>query len=459
MGGIGHITKPPSQEGMPGYRAIWQLSYPVMIGLLAQNVISATDTAFLGRVGEIELGAAALGSMYYMVLFIVGFGFSIGSQIIMSRRIGEKQFVQIGPILHNTLFFFILLSTVLVIVSITFQESILQYIIKSHDVAEATGEYTSIRMYGLLFAYASTAYRGFHISRGHTKPILWNAAVVAMVNIVLDYILVFGYMGFDPMGIKGVAIASVISEGIGTLFYMLQAAHPAIRRKYSLYKWARPDMSLLQDILKVSSFVMLQYFISVATWFGFFLAIEKTGEANLASTNIVRSIYSLIGIPIWAYFSTIITLVSTAIGARRSHQVFAIVKRVGLMAVGTSLIMNCTVWFFPGEWLRIYTNDPALRELSMESLYVITFVHSCFALAGVVFNAVSGTGRTKITLMIELVTLIAYILFLILLQPWFANRVAIAWFSEWVYAFGIGTLGWIYLRKGHWDKELTTLKA
>ena len=65
-------------------KQIWNVSYPIFLSLLAQNVINVTDTAFLGRVGEVELGASAMGGLYYICAFTIAFGFSTGSQIIMS---------------------------------------------------------------------------------------------------------------------------------------------------------------------------------------------------------------------------------------------------------------------------------------------------------------------------------------------------------------------------------------
>ena len=67
-------------------RNIWNVSYPIFLSLLAQNVINVTDTAFLGRVGEVELGASAMGGLYYICAFTIAFGFSTGSQIVIGRR-------------------------------------------------------------------------------------------------------------------------------------------------------------------------------------------------------------------------------------------------------------------------------------------------------------------------------------------------------------------------------------
>ncbi len=79
-------------------RNIWDVSYPIFLSLLAQNVINVTDTAFLGRVGEVELGASAMGGLYYICAFTIAFGFSTGSQIVIGRRNGEGRYDQIGPV-------------------------------------------------------------------------------------------------------------------------------------------------------------------------------------------------------------------------------------------------------------------------------------------------------------------------------------------------------------------------
>lgn len=79
-------------------KEIWIISYPILISLVMEQMIGMTDTAFLGRVGEIELGASAIAGIYYMVIFMMAFGFSIGAQIMIARRNGERQYNEIGPI-------------------------------------------------------------------------------------------------------------------------------------------------------------------------------------------------------------------------------------------------------------------------------------------------------------------------------------------------------------------------
>ena len=80
---------------------IMRIAYPILISLLMEQMIGMTDTAFLGRVGEVELGAAAIAGIYYLAVFMMGFGFGVGAHILIARRNGEKHYDEISEIIYQ----------------------------------------------------------------------------------------------------------------------------------------------------------------------------------------------------------------------------------------------------------------------------------------------------------------------------------------------------------------------
>ena len=92
---------------------IWDVSYPILLALLAQNVINVTDTAFLGHAGEVELGASAMGGLLYICIFTVAFGFSTGSQIMIARRNGEGRYRDVGPVMMQGCLFLLAMAAVI----------------------------------------------------------------------------------------------------------------------------------------------------------------------------------------------------------------------------------------------------------------------------------------------------------------------------------------------------------
>lgn len=92
------------------YRQILTIAFPILVATLMEQLIGTTDAAFLGHVGEVELGASALGGVFYITVFMIGMGFSVGAQIMMARRNGEGNYGRIGSIFYHSLAFLVILA-------------------------------------------------------------------------------------------------------------------------------------------------------------------------------------------------------------------------------------------------------------------------------------------------------------------------------------------------------------
>lgn len=123
------------------------MSYPLMISLIIEHMIGLTDAVFLGRVGDVALGACALGGVYYMAMFMLAFGFGFGAQIIIARRNGERRYNRIAPTMVQGCYFMLVLAVALFAASQYFSPIILRDIIESPQVYGATADYLHWRTY------------------------------------------------------------------------------------------------------------------------------------------------------------------------------------------------------------------------------------------------------------------------------------------------------------------------
>ena len=265
---------------------IFRITYPVFLTLLVQNIINVTDTAFLGRVSEVALGASAIGGVYFLAIFVIGFGFSQGTQIIIGRRNGEGKYAEVGPIFNNGMFFILLLSAFFLTFSWLFNADIMKYLVSSDDIYQASLDYLDWRKWSFIFAFINVMFRGLFVGVTNTSVLTTSAVITATVNIVLDYALIFGHWGFPEMGIGGAALASVIAEASSSVFLIVYTFLHHDFKKYELYLVKKIDFKLIRQILELSVFIMFQFFISISTWFIFFIFIERMGERPLAATNI-----------------------------------------------------------------------------------------------------------------------------------------------------------------------------
>lgn len=434
-------------------KQIWEVSYPIFLGLLAQNVINVTDTAFLGRVGEVALGAAGMGGLYYICVFTIAFGFSTGSQIMIARRNGERNYAAVGPVMIQGVFFLFALAALLYGFSRLFAGDVMRMLISSDAIWQATMEFLDWRVFGFFFTFIGVMFRALFIGITRTKVLTMNAVVMAVTNIVLDYLLIFGHCGFPEMGIRGAALASVIAEGVSIVFYFVYTALTVDRAKYALTHFRSFDLDLLKRVLSISIFTMLQYFISLTTYFMLFVAVEHLGQRSLAVANIVRSIYVILLIPVNSLSMVTNTFVSNCIGAGRSDQVFSIIRRLTTYCVVIMVGLLILVGLFPEKVLSVYTGDAGLIAASVPSVYVIAAALLISAAANIIFNGVTGTGNTKAALYIELVVLFFYALFIYVAGVRLHMPVAVCFLTEVIYYIGLLLLSVVYLKKADWRSK------
>jgi len=435
----------------PTLKKIWIISWPIMISLVAQNIVNVTDTAFLGHVGAVELGASAIGGLFYVTLFMVAYGFTTGVQILIARRHGEKDYPAIGSIFDNGFYFLGISTFIITAVIVLFGAQLLKPFIASAAVFQASTIYLKYRIFGLFFASSALLFRSFYTGIAFTKYISISAAIMAGLNVILDYGMIFGKLGFPEMGIAGAGLASSISEACALFFFFAITARKAHLEKYKLFAFVKPDLSIIKKTLDVSLYIMIQFVLSHAVWFGFFLLIEKMGETSLAVSNIIRSIYMLLMIPAWAMSSATSSIVSNAIGAGFNNQVIPIVKKVLVFSMAIMLAVALLAAFVPRFMISIYTSDSNLLEMSVASYYIILGAVFLFSATIVLFNGVLGTGNTRSGLAIEVFTLCLYLVFAWLLAVKLRQPIEIVWLCEYMYAIVLGSLSWIYLKMGKWE--------
>lgn len=435
------------------YKQIWLISYPILISLIMEQLIGMTDTAFLGRVGEIELGASAIAGIFYMIIFMVAFGFSIGAQILIARRNGEQQYKEIGNLFYQGIYFQIVLAAVMFLLSYTFSPLILKQIISSEHIYEAANSYLHWRIFGAFFSFSGVIFRAFFLGTTQTKTLTLNSIVMVVSNIIFNYILIFGKLGFPALGIAGAAIGSSMAEMVSLIFFILYTRSRIDCKKYGLEKIPRFNPQALKRMLNVSFWTMIQSFFSVATWFLFFLYVEHLGERSLAITNIVRNISGILFVVMIAFASTCGSLVSNLIGANHTESVPQTIHRHIRIAYLFVIPLALLFVLFPKLILGIYTDMSYLQDASVQSLWVMCAAYLIMIPANIYFQAVSGTGNTRTALGMELISITIYIAYITYIILYLRLNVALCWTSEFIYSTSILILSRIYLKRGNWKKR------
>ncbi len=434
-------------------KTIWDIAYPIMLGNMAQTIITLTDTAFMGQIGEVALGASAFAAIYYYVFSTLAWGFALGVQVIIARRFGEQRYDRIGTVFNHGLLFVGVLGVVLFSLLKFLSPTILGMLISSPNVYETAQSFIQVRCFGIFFVCFNYLFRSLFVGLSNTKAISYSTAIMAVINILLDYVLVFGKFGFPEMGIEGAALASVIAEASAMIFFFIYTLRVLPIKEYTLFSFQKFEHKILGTTLSVAIPSMGQKLISFGTWLVFFSFVERMGERELASTMTMRSIYMLIGIPLFAYATTTNTLVSRFIGEGHPQLLMSVVKKVTQQAFLSMLPIVVVLILLPRSIISIYTDSPELIEMSVNSIYTLSFSAYCLALGMILFEAISGTSNTDHGMYIECFVLIAYIFTAWLTASYLKTTVEWVWMAEVTYGGCLALFSYIYLKCYDWKSR------
>ena len=433
------------------YGHIWKIAYPILISLLAEHLIMMTDTAFLGRVGEVELGASALAGVYFLALFMIGFGFSMGGQILIGRRNGEKRFSEIGPIVIQGGVFLVFLALLAFLLTRLLSPVILDGLFASEQVYAATINYLNWRSFGFFFAFVCLMFRAYFVGIEQTRILTVSSFLMVIVNVILNYLLIFGKCGFPEMGIGGSALASSLSEGVALVFFILYTRKYVDLKKYGFSGGFSFRQDMVVQILGVSVWMMIQYLVGVAIWFMFFVAVEHLGERAIAISNITRSLLMMIFMPIFALSSAAVSLTSNLMGAKEEDQVMDACWKVIRLCFLITLPIAVAIFVFPEGFARIYTDYDSLVADSVLTIRVAMTSLVISVPGFILFQTISGTGNTRTALLLDLGPMLITCGFIYGVIYSLRMDVAVCWLNEHVYWFCILVISLLYMKKANWQ--------
>ena len=430
------------------YKQIWLINFPVMMSILMEQLINITDAVFLGHVGEIELGASAIAGIYYLAVYMLGFGFSIGLQVMIARKNGEQDYQETGKIFFQGLLFLMGLALFLYLTVHIVSPVIFKRSINSPEIYQAIIRYLDWRSLGLLFSFSFLAIRSFLVGITYTRALSGAAIVAIGINIPLNYFLIF----MQHLGISGAAIASSLAEGGSFITLCIYMWIKIDKIKYGLRTVY--DGQLLIAVLKLSVWSMFHAFISVAPWFLFFVGIEHLGKTELAVSNITRSVSALFFVIVNSFAVTTGALISNSIGAGEKANLFPICRKIlklgysiGLPLIGIVLICHRSI-------IGIYTTDESLIHSAVRHL-VVTLLNYTFALPGYVYlNAVGGTGKTKITFIFQAIATGIYLIYLYGLNNSTNTTLTLYLTAEYLFAILLALQSIVYLKRNTIKKQI-----
>lgn len=434
------------------YRQILQMSLPISFSILVPQFNYLINSFFLSKLGPGYIGAAGLTGVYYLIFTAIGFGLNNGLQGLISRRGGQDRADEIGGLFMQSVYITLGIACTGILLTYT----LAPYIFRNYTdpgLYEQSIGFLSIRIWGLPFLYLYQMRNALLVGTNQSKLLIWGTLAETLSNILLDYVLIFGKWGFPEMGFNGAAYASVIAEFIGMIVVFMIINAKNMGERFGLFKSFRFDPAITKTILIQSSPLVLQYAISIISWEFFFILISHDGRMALDISQVMRLLFGFFGIFIWAFAATSNTMVSNIIGQGMNKRVLILVRRIATLSIGSTILIFIPLQIFPEALISTLNLDLSYMSTAIPVFRVVTFSILIMSVSTVCLNAVTGTGNTRINLMIETFTIILYCIYIYYVLEIRNLSIAWGWGSELLYWSSILILSLGYLLSGKWNNK------
>ncbi|WP_246047433.1 MATE family efflux transporter [Leptospira ognonensis] len=370
---------------------ILTLAIPVFFGMLSYTAIMISDTAMVGKLGEVPLAAVGFGGMVYFSIFAFLMGGSMAVQIIVARRYGEKNDIGVGNALVNAIYISITIGTIMSLLGFIYSPQIMQLLGDDPEVINYAGDYLAYRFLGTGFFFLGFALRGFFDGIGIVQAGMLSSITAAVTNIFLNWILIFGNLGFPEMGVRGAAIASSLSSIPSLLIIFFFFFRKDVAPFFKAQVW-KPNFEIIKELCVVGIAPAVEGTLTNLSFAGFYKIAGLISTTTLAASSVVISCMSLSFMPGIAFGIAATTILGQAMGQGKIRLAYQGTMRSATFSAIVMGTMGVVFIVFGRQLLAMFTDAPAVIREGYPALCIVALVQVGDAYHMVVGSALRSSG-------------------------------------------------------------------
>lgn len=409
------VIKENKMGTMPINKLLISMSLPMMISMLVQALYNVVDSIFVSQISENALTAVSLAFPVQNFMIAVGVGTGVGINALLSRSLGEKKFEQANRVANNGVFLAVLSYIAFLILGIIFSRRFFQWQTDIKDIVDGGYSYLIIVTTCSFGMYGQIVFEKLMQSTGKTIFSMTTQLTGAIVNIVLDPILIFGLFGFPKLGISGAAIATVIGQicGMGLGIYLNTTKNKEIKVEVKNF---RPSLRTIKEIYAVGIPSIIMASIGSVMTFGLNKILLVFSSTATAVFGVYFKLQSFIFMPVFGINNGMVPIIAYNYGARNKDRLMKTVKISIMYGISIMLIGLVIFQVFPKELLSLFNASdkmisigvPALRTISISFL----FAGYCIVVSSMFQALGNGVMSMIVSLVRQLIVLlpVAYLL-------------------------------------------------
>lgn len=369
-----------------------KLSIPMMISMLVQALYNIVDSIFVSRINEYALRAVSLAFPVQSLMIAVAVGTAVGINAFLSKTLGEKNFEKANIIARNGIFIAIVSYVAFAVIGAVVSRPFFASQTDVLEVREYGVTYLTICCVAGMGIFLQTTFERLLQATGKTIYTMITQGIGAIINIILDPILIFGYFGLPRMGIAGAAVATVIGQIIAAS--MALAFNLKFNKELNLsMKGFRPNAHLIGQIYKVGAPSIVVQAIGSLMTYGMNLILAAFGSAQTVF-GIYFKLQSFVFMPVFGLNNGMVPIIAYNYGAGHRDRVIKTIKHSVAYGVGIMFIGLLAMHIFPAQLMRMFDAEESLIAIGVPALETISlsFVFAGFCIVvGSVFQAL-GNG-------------------------------------------------------------------
>jgi len=378
---------------IPLGKAIFLLAVPMILEMIMESTFAVFDIYFVSKLGADAVATVGITESLMTIVYAIGFGLSIATTALVSRRIGEKKKEKAGETAVQAIVTGMLFSVFITIPGVLFPKELLALMGASEEMIETGYTYPMIMLSGngiiMLLFIINAVFR----SAGDAALSMRVLFLANILNIILDPCLIFGWGPFPELGITGAAVATNIGRGIAVIYQIYLLFRGNSRIKIALHHF-KISFKIIRKIIRLSLGGIGQNIIATSSWVFMVRIIAEFGAEVLAGYTIAIRIIIFSILPSWGLANAAATLVGQNLGAKKPGRAEKSVWTAGVVNM-ILLSLFALVFIFATEWfMELFTDDPLVILAGAECLEIISYGFVLYGIGMVIIQSFNGSGDT-----------------------------------------------------------------
>lgn len=400
---------------MPVDKLLISMSLPMMISMLVQALYNIVDSIFVSRINENALTAVSLAFPLQSLMVAIGAGMGVGVNALLSRSLGEKEFDKANKTAVNGVFLSLVSYLIFFIVGLVAVEPFYASQTTDAQILEYGRQYMTVVCCCSFGMYAQFIFERLLQSTGKTVYTMITQGTGAIINMILDPILIFGYFGLPAMGVTGAAVATVIGQIIAGImaFIINKKKNTEIKLQFRGF---RPDLQIIKHIYIVGVPSIIMQAIGSVMTYGMNRILMVFTSTAVAVFGVYFKLQSFIFMPVFGLNNGMVPIIAYNYGAGKKDRLLKTMKLSIIYAVCIMVVGFLVFQIFPTQLFALFDASETMLTLGVPALRIISisFLFAGFCIiCGSVFQALgNGVYSMMVSIARQLVVLlpVAYLL-------------------------------------------------